>query len=433
MNDFSNEPMDAAASALEVARLSALSPIEYDQQRDAAAKRMGIRVSTLDDQVKAARPIPDTAKGRVITLRADDAWPDPVDLAELLDDMTRAISRHVILPPGGATALALWCAHTWVYERFEHTPRLAIRSPTKRCGKSTLLEVVEALVHRPMQSGSISASGAFRIVEAMAPLTLLLDETDTFLRDNEELRGVLNSGFHRSGFVVRVVEREGEHQPVQFATFAPVAFAGIGALPDTLEDRSVPIVLQRKGVGEKVDRMRAPGARAKLAELAAKLARWSQDQGRELDRDPDMPEALNDREQDISVPLLAIAQQAGAAWREKGQRALLELFSRRGAEGAAMETGAMLLADVRDLLNETGASQLPSSELAEKLGKMEERPWPEWRAGKTMSPAQLAAALRPFGVRPANIRRGMEVVKGYRREMFADAWARYLPQQGPSA
>ncbi|MEI6159719.1 MAG: DUF3631 domain-containing protein [Roseococcus sp.] len=413
-----------------MARLAALSAVEYDQQREAAAKRMGIRVSTLDEQVKSARPRPEAPTGRAITLRVDEPWSDPVDLAELLDDMTRAISRHVILPHGGATALALWCAHTWVYDRFEHTPRLAIRSPTKRCGKSTLLEVVEALVHRPMQSGSISASGAFRIVEAMKPLTLLLDETDTFLRDNEELRGVLNSGFHRSGFVVRVVGRDGEHQPVQFATFAPVAFAGIGALPDTLEDRSIPIVLQRKGVGEQVDRMRAPGARAKLAELAAKLARWSQDHARKLDRDPAMPDALNDREQDISVPLLAIAQQAGDAWREKGQRALLELFSRRGAEGAAMETGAMLLADIRDLLNETGASQLPSSELAEKLGKMEERPWPEWRAGKPMTPSQLAGALRPFGVRPANIRRGQEVVKGYRREMFADAWARYLPQQG---
>jgi hypothetical protein len=79
------------------------------------------------------------------------------------------------------------------------------------------------------------------------------------------------------GTVVEIVAQE--HQPVQFATFAPVAFAGIGQLPDTLEDRSVPIVLQRKGAGETVERMRATGARANLAALAAKLARWAEDEG----------------------------------------------------------------------------------------------------------------------------------------------------------
>lgn len=244
--------MDAAAEALEVARLAALAPLDYDRERVAAAERLGCRVSTLDEQVRAARPPAETTHGRQIGLREVTPWPAPVVLAEALDDIARAITKHMILPAGAASALALWVAHTWVYDRFEHTPRLAIRSPTKRCGKSTLLETVEALAHRPMQSGSISASGAFRVVEAMAPLTLLLDETDTFLANNEELRGVLNSGFHRSGFVIRVVEKDGEHVPVQFATFAPVAFAGIGELPDTLEDRSVPVVLQRKGAADTV-------------------------------------------------------------------------------------------------------------------------------------------------------------------------------------
>ena len=364
--------------------------------------------------------------GRGIKLREVAPWHMPVQLGELLDDIARAFGRHVILPPGAAIALALWCAHTWVYQRFDHTPRLAIRSPTKRCGKSTLLEVVEALAHRPMQSGSISASGAFRIVQALAPVTLLLDETDSFLNDKEELRGVLNSGFHRSGFVVRVAEIEGEHQPVQFTTFAPVAFAGIGQLPDTLEDRSVPIVLQRKGVGENVDRMRAPGARAHLAELAAKLARWAADEGPELGTDPPMPPELNDREQDISVPLFAIADQAGGAWPKKGRDALAALFGRRNVEAGTMETGAMLLADIREAFAESGAPQIPSAELAGWLGRLEERPWPEWRHGKPMTAPQLARALAPFGVRPRNIRQDEIVVKGYRHSHFAEAWTRYL-------
>jgi len=201
-------------------RVAGLPPIDYERDREEAAKRLGCRVSVLDALVKAAQPAAEPATGRGIKLREVTPWHQPVQLGELLDDIARAIGRHVILPPGAATALALWCAHTWVYQRFDHTPRLAIRSPTKRCGKSTLLEVVEALAHRPIQSGSISASGAFRIVEALAPVTLLLDETDSFLADKEELRGVLNSGFQRSGSVVRTQEIKGEHQPVQFATFS---------------------------------------------------------------------------------------------------------------------------------------------------------------------------------------------------------------------
>jgi len=261
----------------------------------------------------------------------------------------------------------------------------------------------------------------------MAPLTLLLDETDTFLANNDELRGVLNSGFHRSGFVVRVVEKDGEHVPVQFATFAPVAFAGIGELPDTLEDRSVPVVLQRKGTGDTITRLRAPGARGHLAELAQRLARWAADDAARLDRDPDMPAELGDREQDICVPLLSIADQAGGDWPAKARRALLTLFRRRAAEGSTMEAGTLLLGDIKALFAEIGAEQMPSAEIAEKLGKMEERPWPEWRRGMPITAPQLANQLRPFGVRPSTIRRDRDTAKGYRREQFAEAWARYLP------
>lgn len=418
-----------ANDAQEIARLAGLPPLDYEREREAAAERIGCRISVLDKQVEAVRPKPeqDVKTGRAIALRDVTPWHEPVILADLLNDIAGAMVRHMILPPGAAVTLSLWCAHTWVYERFEHTPRLAIRSPTKRCGKSTLLEVIEALAHRPMQSGSISASGAFRIVEALAPLTLLLDETDTFLGDNEELRGVLNSGFQRSGSVVRVMEIDKAHQPVAFATFAPVAFAGIGKLPDTLEDRSVPIVLQRKGAGETVTRLRSGGSRAHLAELAQRLARWAKDQAGRLGHDPAMPDALNDRQQDICVPLLAIADQAGGDWPERARRALLDLFNRQREEGATMEDGALLLGDIRTIMSSDGASVIPSRELAEKLVAMEERPWPEWKNGKPITAAQLAKALAPFKVRPSNLRRGQEVMKAYREDMFEDAWARYLP------
>ena len=80
--------------------------------------------------------------------------------------------------------------------------------------------------------------------------TLLIDEADSFLKDNEEMRGILNSGHTKTAaYVIRNVEVGGEHKPTRFSTWAPKAIATIRALADTLEDRSIVVTLQRKSPG----------------------------------------------------------------------------------------------------------------------------------------------------------------------------------------
>jgi putative DNA primase/helicase len=317
-DDFAARP-EAVADAGEIARLAALDSMAYDRERQAVAERLGVRVTTLDLRVDDTRPKPDAAQGRNVALPEADPWPDPVPAAPMLDRLAQIVRRHVILSPAAADCTALWIAHTWVADRFQHSPRLSITSPVKRCGKSTLLDVLRATAFRAMKADNISASGVFRTVEALRPLTLLIDEADSFLGENEELRGVLNSGFERSGEVVRVVEVKDEWQPIRFATFCPVALAGIGALPSTLEDRAVPIVLQRKGAAETVTKLRAPGARDALHIAARCLARWAADRGPRLSTDPPVPDAMGDREGDISIPLLAIADDAGGVWPARGR------------------------------------------------------------------------------------------------------------------
>ena len=63
-------------------------------------------------------------------------------------------------------------------------PILALTSPEKRCGKSTVLALLKSLVLRRLPCSNITSASLFRAVEAWAP-TLLIDEADTFLRDNE--------------------------------------------------------------------------------------------------------------------------------------------------------------------------------------------------------------------------------------------------------
>ena len=429
---------DQAVRDAELDRLAALDPISYDRERAAAAERLGCRVSTLDDQVLALRPKPvEAPAGRGVELPEVDPWPETVTGGELLDALAAAVRRHVILSPAAADAIALWTAHTWIYERFQHTPRLAVTSPAKRCGKSTLLDVLHATSRRSLKADNVSASGVFRTVEALRPLTLLLDEADSFLGDNEELRGVCNSGYEITGAVIRVQEINGEHLPLRFGTYAPMALAGIGKLPATLEDRAVLVALQRKAPGEEAVKLRAPGARAALAELARKLARWAADRGETLHLDPDIPAAFGDREGDICVPLLAIADDAGGEWPKRARDALLNLFHKHAAEEGGAENGVLLLADLRAMFFATPArpgdpvpdpkEYLGSAEIVDRLGEMESRPWPEWRQGKPMTAPQLAKLLRPFGIIPRTVREGGATFKGYYRKAFTDAWDRYLP------
>ena len=81
---------------------------------------------------------------------------------------------------------------------------MGIESPEKRCGKTTLLGLLSELVNRPIVAANISSPAFFRVIEETKP-TLLIDEADTFLQGNDELRGILNSGYaKKTAFVVRM-------------------------------------------------------------------------------------------------------------------------------------------------------------------------------------------------------------------------------------
>jgi putative DNA primase/helicase len=88
----------------------------------------------------------------------------------------------------------------------------------------TIVLATLPLVPRALLSSNISPALLFRIVEKYSP-TLLVDEADSFLRDKEELRGILNSGHTRdAAYVVRTVGDENE--PRRFSTWIAGQAAG---------------------------------------------------------------------------------------------------------------------------------------------------------------------------------------------------------------
>lgn len=129
----------------------------------------------------------------------------------MLDQIAAAASRHLVLPAGAADAVALWILHAHAHDTAAISPILAFTSPTPECGKTTAPILLSALVPRPLPASNITAAAIFWGVEKWMP-TLLIDEADTFLRDSDDLRGVLNSGHCRSGaFVIRTHGKD--HEP----------------------------------------------------------------------------------------------------------------------------------------------------------------------------------------------------------------------------
>jgi hypothetical protein len=179
--------------------------------------------------------------------------------AAILDDVVAFIRHFVVLAEAQATAIALWCAHTHAFEVAIWTPYLAITSAEKRCAKSRLLETVGYLVRSPWQTAGATAASLFREIDRKKP-TLLLDEVDALFKGDKKfaqmVRAVLNAGAHYRGAVSRVVGRGADMESKDFRVFCPKALAGIGALVDTVADRSLPIRLKRKLQSEKVERLR---------------------------------------------------------------------------------------------------------------------------------------------------------------------------------
>jgi putative DNA primase/helicase len=345
------------AQRAELHRLAKLSRIAYDQEREATARAFGIRAATLDAEVSALRRSAANDRGGV-AVRTVDPWSDPVAGAEALHEALALIRGHVICDAHTAVAATLWCAMTYLVDSTDTLPLAIITAPERRCGKSRLLAAMGRLVQRPLPASNVSPAAIYRSIEKWTP-TLLIDEADTFMRDNEELRGVINSGHTRdAAFVLRCVGDD--FTPHQFSTWCPKVLSGIGSLPGTIEDRAVMLRLRRKLPSEQVAAFRDAGAR--FEHCAAKLARFAEDHAGSIrSARPALPNLGDDRAAENWYPLIAIAEVAGGDWPRLALEAAQTLTTagERDTEGI----GAMLLVDVRAIFAETAADRISTADL----------------------------------------------------------------------
>lgn len=410
-------------------RLRGLDPINYKRIRKSVADVLAVGVIEIDAAVgPVVKPAGGAANGHALELHDDEPDDEPQDAAAVLHDLAELFRRHVVLPAHADVALALWAAWTYAVDCFRIAPILAIRSPQKRCGKTTLLSVLCRVVKRALPASNVSPSAVFRVVEKEAP-TVMIDEAETALHDNEPLRGILNSGHTRdAAFVVRCVGDS--HEPQTFSTWGAKALALIGALPPTLHDRSITIALRRKHAGESAISLDELGRDA-CDLLRGRIARLVGDYGDALTRArPERPPGLHDRAWDNWRPLIAIADLAGDDWAARARSAAAALSA--AADEDEEEIAVLLLYDIREVFEQHGMDRVATDSLLNALNRESERPWFTLNRGKELDARGLAKRLKPYGISPRATRTNDGNLKGYILKDFADAFSRYLPPKDPS-
>ncbi len=413
------KPLSETEEADIIKRLAGMKPLEYERARKSYAEQLGVREAALDKAVALERK---KGKQEEFCVVVDtEPHPYPVNPGEVLNELRAAFKRHAILPDHADVALTLWAVMTWFIDALRIAPLLVIRSPESGCGKSTVKDVVELFVQRPLSADNVSHAALFRVVEVYRP-TLLMDEVDTWLTDpKDERHGLINSGHKRGGMVLRCVGDNHEVKP--FSTWCPKVLAFIGKTKDTLHNRSIEIELRRKLASEIIQNLRNAD-RASYDVLREKLARLAADNMTTIEQArPDIPVELENRKADNWEPLFAIADLAAGAWPELARKAAIALNS---VTDATVSIGVELLADIRAIFETNHVDRISTADLIAALCEDDEAAWAHYNHGKPIAGRQVTKRLSEYGIKTAPMRAGYEVSRGYKKDQFADAFSRYL-------
>jgi hypothetical protein len=371
--------------------------------------------------------------------------PEPVIVGELLTEIEVVIKRHLVLSDAAATALAVWVLHTYVYDLRDTVAYVAIESPEKRCGKTTLLTVLAAMADKPLIAANVTVGALFRAIDACQP-SLFIDEADTFLAGNTTMRGIINSGnTWRTAYVLRLSkskqsraqkspDRQGAGQPgklpvpqttdsglERYSCWCPKAIAMIGKVPDTIADRSIVVEMVRKLPTEK----RAPLAALNTASIKAKCARFALDLGNAVrECEKIHGEGLNDRAADTFDPLYVIARLAGKAWEQRLHAAALAL----APVAQSRNSGTELLQDIYAMFVLMNETKMFTRSILTCLKDPEFAPASLATKYSNLDEHKIAQNLRPYGIKPMVFRAGKHIGRGYTMEALKDAVARYVPK-----
>jgi hypothetical protein len=358
-------------------------------------------------------------------------------LSDILQSIKTTIHQHAIVDDGVSSALALWVVHTYVYTAREAVAYVAIESPEKRCGKTTLLSVLSAMACRSIVASNITSGAIFTAIEEHSP-TLFIDEADTFLAGNSVMRGILNCGNTiRTAYVLRSVPTRRDRSAaadaaeggrsfsrkrvVRYSCYCPKVVALIGTVPETIADRAIVVRMERKSTAEAV----VPLSQLDASGISAQCARFARDCAYLVERHHIMRiEGINDRAADTYEPLAVLADIAGGEW----PGLLTAVAQHLESPAAKIAAGSELVLAVLGAFAMHGVEKMFTRHLVQEINQSGRDVNMACFGGRAANEFSLSKALRCYGIRPKAIRIGCEVNKGYCVDDFRSAREKYVTQ-----
>src|SRR5262249_24198551 len=333
--------------------------------------------------------------------------------------------RYVVASDAIVIASVLWAVFTYVVEIATHAPKLLFFFPEKDAGKTTALHVVRWMSLRPYAAVEATGAAIYRIMDRLRP-TLFLDEADSLFKRRTVLSHIVNESWSRTGAKIPRAGPKGTIEEFDPYGAQAISMKGLG-MPDTTLSRCILCRIWPKLPTEVVEDFSYQDD-DEFKVIRRKQLRWSVDNAVALQNaKPDMI-GFNNRVRTNWKTLFSIADLVGGEWPKRVRNAALELETDRDEPSEAIRLFQALLdvwGDVEERTSESVCKALvehPSGEYADFRGK------------GPIGPHQLAALLRPFGIRPIhNLRlhgRAGHNQGGYRRAQFENAWTRLL--QKPS-
>jgi hypothetical protein len=414
-----------------------LTLIERDKEQRAWSKADATRSGSYPRKVSKCQKSSNTSimTGKIADFEVsipDTLLAQRTALRQLLAQTKTYIKRYVAATEEQYTILVVWVAHTYIVEHFQQTPYLWVHSAVRQSGKTRLLEVLESVVWSAWMLGRVSIAAITRGIELKGRPTLLLDELDQSMRASHDYRNnmaqILNDSCRRGRKSTLCIKgQDGEQTIGEFDVYCAKVLAGLSGesqtLPDTVEDRSIPIRMERRE-GQHIERFRerdkGEGERLQMAWSdffsPDKVVEWL------TAADPVMPSELSDRAQDACQALAALADLAGEEWPAKVRKALVTLTERDPETDGNL--GLQLLHDIREVFNSTADNFLSSDSLVSRLRKLSDRPWKSDVNGSALSPHRLARMVGDFKIKPHSNGK----LRGYRRKDFKKTFEAYLPR-----
>ena len=276
-------------------------------------------------------------------------WPKPVNGKLLLDQLAALFAKFILLPEWMPVALALWTLHTHAFHLRHVAANVGIESRQTRPRRTRLLNVLGALVSRPLVASHIRSGTLLGLIDESHP-TLLIDEADSLISGNDELCDIVKSDCHRSSaFVVRVADpqhptiripgstpvaeksaRLGSSVPILspglilFSTWCPKALAATGRLPDFFAEHCILMRTRKKTRSEHCEPIKNLAGYANP--LRRKCARFVFDSSQRIaEACPEIPSEIRGHFATVWEPLFALADLAGERWPSLARQAAVAL------------------------------------------------------------------------------------------------------------